>query len=102
MQVICGLPALARAKPAKGFAKRSLMEWLPAGGSMLLTARKSLHSWRAGGPRCSAPRPRRTRGGVLRGEGQDKAVAEIGGHDRRLAIMDLGEAGLGIGVDEGV
>jgi hypothetical protein len=41
-------------------------------------------------------------GDVLRVDGQDKAVSEIGGHDRRLAIMDLGEAGLGIGVDEGL
>jgi hypothetical protein len=28
MPVICGLPALMRAKPAKGSAKRSMVEWL--------------------------------------------------------------------------
>jgi hypothetical protein len=33
--------------------------------------------------------------------GKDPAVSEIGRHDWRLAIMELGEAGLGIGVDEG-
>jgi len=37
---------------------------------------------------------------VLRVEGQDPAVSENGGHHRRLAIIELGEAGLGIGVDE--
>ena len=39
-------------------------------------------------------------GAVLRVEGQDPAVSENGGHDRRPAIIELGEAGLGIGVDE--
>ncbi len=38
-------------------------------------------------------------GAVLRVEGEDPAVSEIGGH-RRLAIMEFGEAGLGIDVDE--
>jgi hypothetical protein len=37
-------------------------------------------------------------GAALHLEGQDPAVSEIGRHDRRLAIMELGEAGLGIGV----
>jgi hypothetical protein len=46
-----------------------------------LTARESLHSGRPRG---------RVRPGRL----------EIGGHNRRLAFMELGEAGLGIGVDE--
>jgi hypothetical protein len=40
-------------------------------------------------------------GAVVREEGQDPAVSEIGGHDQRLAIMELGKAGLGIGGDEG-
>jgi hypothetical protein len=39
-------------------------------------------------------------GAVRRVEGEDPAVSEIGGHDRRLAIMEFGEAGLGIDVDE--
>jgi hypothetical protein len=39
-------------------------------------------------------------GAVFRVEGQDPAVSEIGGHDRRLAIMELGQAGPGIRVDE--
>lgn len=33
---------------------------------------------------------------------QDPAVSETGGHDQRLVIMELGEAGLGIGVDKGL
>jgi hypothetical protein len=35
-------------------------------------------------------------GAVRRVEGEDPAVSEIGGHDRRLAIMEFGEAGLGV------
>ncbi len=41
-------------------------------------------------------------GAVLHVEGQDPAVSEIGRYDRRLAIVELGEAGIGIGVDEGL
>jgi hypothetical protein len=41
-------------------------------------------------------------GAVLRVERQDPAVSEIGGHDRHLAIMELGEEGLGMGVDRGL
>jgi hypothetical protein len=33
-------------------------------------------------------------------EGQDPGQFEIGGHNRRLAITELCESGLGIGVDE--
>jgi hypothetical protein len=39
---------------------------------------------------------------VLLVEGQDPVVEEIGRRDRRLAIIELGEADLGIGVDEGL
>ncbi len=39
---------------------------------------------------------------VLLVEGQDPVVQEIGGHDRRLAIIELGEANLRIGIDEGL
>src|SRR5208282_730682 len=39
---------------------------------------------------------------VLLLEGQDPVVEEIGGHDRRLAIIELGEANLRIGIDEGL
>jgi len=39
---------------------------------------------------------------ILRMEGQDPAVSVFGGYDRRLAIMELCEAGLGRGVDEGL
>jgi hypothetical protein len=38
-------------------------------------------------------------GAVLRMDWQDPAVSETGGDDQRLVIMELGEAGLGIGVD---
>jgi hypothetical protein len=49
-------------------------------------------------PRYSVPRSMRTRGTA-----PFSAVSKIGRpHDRRLAIMELGEAGLGIGVDEGL
>ncbi len=41
-------------------------------------------------------------GAVLRMDRQDPAVSETGGHDQRLVIMELGEAGLGIGVDKGL
>jgi hypothetical protein len=41
-------------------------------------------------------------GAVLDVDGQEPAVWEIGRHDRRLVIMELGEAGIGIGVDEGL
>lgn len=41
-------------------------------------------------------------GAVLRMDWQDPAVSETGGHDQRLVIMELGEAGLGIGVDKGL
>jgi hypothetical protein len=81
-----------------------LVEWLAAGVSTFSTARESLHWWRSWVPRYSVSRSVRTRrgGAVLRVKGQDPAVSEIGGHDRRLAIMELGEAGLGIGADEGL
>ena len=39
---------------------------------------------------------------VLLVEGQDPVVQEIGRRDRRLPIMELGKADLGIGVDEGL
>jgi hypothetical protein len=41
-------------------------------------------------------------GAVLRMDWQDPAVSETGGHDQRLVIMELGEAGLGVGVDKGL
>jgi hypothetical protein len=41
-------------------------------------------------------------GAVLQVEGQYPAVSEIGLDDRRIAITELGEAGLGIGVDVGL
>jgi hypothetical protein len=92
-----GLPALVRAKPAKGSAL--------AGGSIFSTARASLLSWGSWVPRYSVPRSMRTRGTApfSTWKGKDPAVSKIGRrHDRRLAIMELGEAGLGIGVDEGL
>ena len=35
-------------------------------------------------------------------EGHDAIVDEIGGGDRRLAVIELGEGNLGVGVDEGL
>jgi hypothetical protein len=35
-------------------------------------------------------------------EGRDAFVEPVGGGDRRLAIVELGEADLGVGVDEGL
>src|SRR5262249_48105117 len=35
-------------------------------------------------------------------EGNNPVVEQVGGGDRRLAIVELGEAELGVGVDEGL
>ena len=104
MPVICGLPALVRAKPAKGSAKRSLVEWLVKGGSMSSIARENSHSWRSWVPRYSAPRSMRPR----RGTAPFSAWKDKTPPFRRSAAM-IGvlrswslAAGLGIGVDEGL
>ena len=104
MPVIRGLLALVRAKPAKGSAKRSLLEWLAAGGSTFLYSERecafvAVVGAALFGAAIGENTPRY--GAVVRVEGQDPAVSEIGGRDQRLAIMELGKAGLGIGGDEG-
>ena len=60
---------------------------------------RSSHSRRAWVPRYLVPR---RYGAVLRMDWQDPAVSETGGHDQRLVILELSEAGLGIGVDKGL
>jgi hypothetical protein len=72
--------------------------WRPV-GSMFLTARESLHSWRPWVPRYSVPRSVRTRRGTAPFSAWKGKTRP---HDRRLAIMEFGEAGLGMGVDEGL
>jgi hypothetical protein len=69
---------------------------------MSSTARYSSYSCRSGLPQSSLPRCQHAQelDIMLLEERQHTVVEQIGGRDRRLAIVELGKGDLRVGVDE--
>src|SRR6266487_7160155 len=72
---------------------------------MSSTARYSSYSCRSGLPQNSLPRSVSTRSSLAlcsSKNGSTPVVQQVGRGDRRLAVIQLAESDLGIGVDEGL
>jgi hypothetical protein len=83
----------------EAIASQAIAEGSLVKGGPTFSIARSSHSRRAWVPRYGAAIGENTPryGAVLRVDWQDPAVSETGGHDQRLVIMELGEAGLVIG-----
>src|SRR5262245_51172750 len=108
-------PAQFAGLRAAGLAPRALLFAQSAAKNSCRSHQWSAGSWSwCASDRCPRPRDRvrtravrdcrniRCRGIVLREERQHPVVQQVGRGERCLAVIELGEGDLGIGVDEGL